>query len=796
MTMRVTILSTVMGESGSLLEAGSTYTVGDQFGQELVNSGRATDTDRALAVPQTELKPYFATDPITGNVTGLVGPGGVVIPLDITDNVKTLDPVDFFQISALDVFGANMYGFTSANSSQVAVLNRSTGVVSNYGTVIPATGIVKIKVISPTTMIVGSNNGSTANQCVYYRTTDSGANWTLIMTMAFAGNELFLQPKGVAVATIGNRTVLLAGDYNTNASRVNGSTNDAVYLRRSDDFGATWTEVTRWNTDGSNNNIRHIHAVKQFEPNGRIFVFSGDTDTQSAIYSWDGVEAWPVNVSPASVVQTNGLKNVSGRQCFRAIDPILKDGYLWWGADAESGASVSGALEAGIWKMSQGLDKTTLTRIGYPNSLGRNQAIWFTQILSTGQLAMLSGNAGPIAGQKYNQVIISNKAWTKFEAVGAYRSLDSTTYISPYYLDEYAGNIYVSCFGAAGKTYTSTVSCKLSANDFRGNYATAYRPETIHPVYWVDQTNGSDANDGFKPSTPFKSMGYALTGARMTYGARLQIVGNYEHGLELTTPLKSATTVVMNGNSRAGDPTEPLVIAGSGATKTVMKIGTGAVGFTWMQLYGATAQKLEWQDLKFDCDVATSTPVWTDVAQGVGAHTFGSIRCIVGDHTNTAGKPTRYVKNDGMYAYARGCVIDCQLALANAAYEGWTNGSANFYFEDSVLFGGNRQVLLQGTGNTIGLRNVKSIGAYQSVLNIAAAATVTSRSAIYCDFYSDQVSGAVVINDQASLTWAGEFKSCNISGFGGGLGVASAFDGYSTVRQWPVPVIRYADYVY
>ena len=81
MTMRVTILSTVMGESGSLLTAGSTYTVSDQFGQELVNSGRATDTDRAMAVPQTELKPYFATD-TSGNVTGLVAPGGVKYPVN------------------------------------------------------------------------------------------------------------------------------------------------------------------------------------------------------------------------------------------------------------------------------------------------------------------------------------------------------------------------------------------------------------------------------------------------------------------------------------------------------------------------------------------------------------------------------------------------------------------------------------------------------------------------------------------------------------------------------------------
>lgn len=78
MTMRVTLTTTVMGESGSLLAAGSTYTVSEAFGASLVNSGRATDTDRALTPAQTELKPYLATDPLTGAVKGLVGPDGRV----------------------------------------------------------------------------------------------------------------------------------------------------------------------------------------------------------------------------------------------------------------------------------------------------------------------------------------------------------------------------------------------------------------------------------------------------------------------------------------------------------------------------------------------------------------------------------------------------------------------------------------------------------------------------------------------------------------------------------------------
>jgi hypothetical protein len=90
MTMRVTLTTTVMGESGSLLAAGSTYTVSEAFGASLVNSGRATDTDRALTPAQTELKPYLATDPLTGAVTGLVGPGGAVVK--IADTSYTLPP--------------------------------------------------------------------------------------------------------------------------------------------------------------------------------------------------------------------------------------------------------------------------------------------------------------------------------------------------------------------------------------------------------------------------------------------------------------------------------------------------------------------------------------------------------------------------------------------------------------------------------------------------------------------------------------------------------------------------------
>jgi hypothetical protein len=48
MTMRITMIQSRLGESGSVLVAGTTYTVSDPFGAAMVGAGYATDTDRAL----------------------------------------------------------------------------------------------------------------------------------------------------------------------------------------------------------------------------------------------------------------------------------------------------------------------------------------------------------------------------------------------------------------------------------------------------------------------------------------------------------------------------------------------------------------------------------------------------------------------------------------------------------------------------------------------------------------------------------------------------------------------------
>ncbi len=84
MTMRITMVQTRMGESGSLLTAGTTYTVSDGFGAAMVGAKYATDTDSVL-------------NPISGeparlrNLNGaqsLVDPSGRSFPLALTQQHK------------------------------------------------------------------------------------------------------------------------------------------------------------------------------------------------------------------------------------------------------------------------------------------------------------------------------------------------------------------------------------------------------------------------------------------------------------------------------------------------------------------------------------------------------------------------------------------------------------------------------------------------------------------------------------------------------------------------------------
>lgn len=699
----------------------------------------------------------------------------------LSDPVMAVEPVDYHNIETLDVFNGVLFGLRLGSTQQVYTLDTATGTFSTYGAALPINGIRNIKCLSASSIIVEADGGTTIYK--YYLTTDSGASWSLVLTMPFA-NIRMLTNRSICKAVVGGVETLFFGEYNINASRVNGSTNDAVRLLKSTDGGATWSEVARWNTDGTNNNIRHIHAVKQ-GPNGRIYVVTGDTNPQSAIYSWDGVSAWPANVSPSATAQTYGLKALFGRQAFRTIDIIFKDGWIYTLPDAETGQQ-STNHQSGMWRVSQDMDISTLERISTVTTNQTSMAGWLADVLPTGELVWLGGNASPQSGQKYNPIIVSNKSWTEFKTVGAWRCVNSSVYIVPYDLRVIGSNVYVSCGDGSAKPEESTAVFKLSENEFKGDFETKYRPDTIHPVFWLDTVNGLDTNNGQKPSAAFKTLSYALTGSRLTYGARLQLVGDFQHNANSIIP-------VMSANSRAGDPAEALSISGSGATTTKLSLGPANANFGFFQMWGAAAQKIELQDLRLLNFKDTASMVTSNKASGgAGTHSFGFIRCIVGDYLNSTQRVSRFTTSNAMPIYAYSSIFECSESVANAMFDSLSAGEADYYFENCSVQSGNIHLKFQGTANKFSAYKTKFIGAFQYGLDIVAGAAFSNISALKCEWWGDGVPSSVAIRDLASLSWSGQFKMTEGNQ---ARGVVAAFDGYSILNQGPIPLVNYKDYV-
>lgn len=109
MTMRITMRQTRMGESGSLLDSGSTYTVSDAFGAAMVGAGYATDTDLAISAPNIGGPQPMGYDPRRRSTVS----GDRIYVLDEQFRTSTLT-------NALDaVFGTPTFSRASANATVI-----------------------------------------------------------------------------------------------------------------------------------------------------------------------------------------------------------------------------------------------------------------------------------------------------------------------------------------------------------------------------------------------------------------------------------------------------------------------------------------------------------------------------------------------------------------------------------------------------------------------------------------------------------------------------------------------------
>ena len=136
MTMRITMLQTVMGESGSLLTATTTYTVSDAFGAAMVGAGRATDTDSALKPASAENIAYASRNASKSDVENLIkanSASAVVITI-ISDALGGF--------SGTDTMALCQMGAGAASFAQGAGVNlRGTmPTIAQYGTM----GVVRV----------------------------------------------------------------------------------------------------------------------------------------------------------------------------------------------------------------------------------------------------------------------------------------------------------------------------------------------------------------------------------------------------------------------------------------------------------------------------------------------------------------------------------------------------------------------------------------------------------------------------------------------------------------------------
>lgn len=115
MSMRITMLQTRMGEAGSLLTSGSTYTVGDAFGRAMIGAGYASDTDlqarTELLRPQRALVTAIGDSLMSGYAavtTSAVSRTGSTVTLTATGH--GLFPGARIRIDGLDTFDTSLRG--------------------------------------------------------------------------------------------------------------------------------------------------------------------------------------------------------------------------------------------------------------------------------------------------------------------------------------------------------------------------------------------------------------------------------------------------------------------------------------------------------------------------------------------------------------------------------------------------------------------------------------------------------------------------------------------------------------
>jgi hypothetical protein len=372
------------------------------------------------------------------------------------------------------------------------------------------------------------------NEHYLLRSTDGGATFAQVMAFGAANgaegadsknvrlltNESFLEithtyPGGGGVGD------LYIGEYNVAPDRVSGGQSDRVRLMKSTDSGATWTAVMNWNTSG--HQIRHIHALKQDQFTGYVYICTGDGDSESAIIRWDGASAWTDNSAPSVIAGWSGFAVASGTQHHRTVGIIITSGYVFTGADNDR-RNASYLTDSGIWRWAKDLSGGTRVDddiISYDPmhciwSGGKiNNTLYFRTCRQAATGYEWTEQHGLIYASDDNGTTWYRAALEMYEA-------DETHLYVPIPVSTFTYSNHLFIDSLDGLDFASSTELYISGQTTEEGSTT--RP--MHPVYYVGTWNaaGNDSNDGRSPDAPCATLAGVLAKPASS-GARVRTSG-------------------------------------------------------------------------------------------------------------------------------------------------------------------------------------------------------------------------------------------------------------------------------
>lgn len=415
------------------------------------------------------------------------------------------------------------------------------------------------------------------------RSTDSGATWTVVLTLGAGNGVASADSTHVRVleticecavdypAQAVGRGHLIIGEYNANTSRTNGGTNDRVRILRSTDGGATWAAEMTWNTDGTNK-VGHVHLVKQDQYTGHVYVCVGDENAKDGVIRWDGVSEWTDNTALSGIAAWDGFDIMSGSQSCRTVGLIIDENSIYTMTDSSDIASPD--TEKGIWKWAK--DLSSKRRVYSGNVTYDNHHIGWLGEKIGGAYVFLSGVEWVSGGTKWTKEtpqIYTSWDGENWGAGGEYRLADGTAVASatlrgPSVAFVHSGKLWTQYSSASYK------SCPI-AIDFTAQADISDEPNVVWPVFyvgtWLAAGNDSTGN-GLSKNTPWATLKKSMESSLICYGARVRLAAA-TYSQPSIYPIWSAGTLPALASEC------PVIIDGGDKASTVIQWASGGANY-------------------------------------------------------------------------------------------------------------------------------------------------------------------------------------------------------------------------